>query len=267
MGKTVTAVNLAAGLARKNRRVLLIDFDPQANSSLLLDKTPELNQPSIYDVLVDDIEPREIITGTYTPNLYILPSNLNLAEAEIDIVDKAGRESLLAEKLTRSIQQRTQVAGFDYMIIDCSPSLSILTVNALTAATEIFVPMQMNFFALKGADHLINIVKLVNEELEHSVEISGVIPTFFEPGSAVHEEALSKVRDFFGNKVFNTVIRRSPGIDKACGFQQTVFDAVPDSDACWDYSKLTEEVVSMEGGEGEKRRKKEFLGSLFRKTQ
>ncbi len=217
--------------------------------------------------MAGNINPEEIIEETSTKNLFLMPSNLNLAEAEIDIVERPGREIILAEQLISSIDRGSVIAGFDYIIIDCSPSLSILTVNALMAAREIFIPMQMTYFALKGADHLINIVELVNEELEHPVSITGVIPTFFEKDPGDYEKVLEEVKELFGGAVFETVIHRSTAYDKAAAAQKTVFEIMPESDASWDYRNLTQEVIKMEQEEeGDRGEKKGFLSSLFKKT-
>jgi len=266
VGKTITSVHISAFLARRGKKTLLIDLDPQANSSLLLNVKASLNELSIYDVMVEDAFPEDVIVDTSIENLSLLPSNLNLAEAEIDLVEKPGREIKLAEKLYKSIERETFVGSYDYIIIDCSPSLNILTVNALLAAKEIFVPVQMSYFALKGAGHLIDIVKLVNEELGHGVEITGVIPTFFKEGSGEDKEVLKKVKETFKDSVFDTVIRSSDIYDKAAAQHETVFDYKPDSGASSDYKNLVKEIIDMEDDEEGKSAKKGFLSSLFKKT-
>ncbi|MGM0568110.1 MAG: ParA family protein [Elusimicrobiota bacterium] len=265
VGKTITAVNLSVCLARKNKRILLIDFDPQANASLLLKNDVDLNEPSVYDIISGDEYPENVAVKTHIDNLSLIPSNLNLAQAEIEIINKPGREALLSEKINASADERDNInSKFDYIILDCSPSLSILTVNALMAAKEVFIPMQMSFFAIKGAGHLKNIVKLVNEELEHDVAITGVIPTFYEEDSSVCREALLEVKQLFNAKVFDTVIHRSDFFDKAARKRETVFEYAPGSEAARDYRRLAEEVLGLRKS-GEKK-KKSFLRSLFKRT-
>jgi chromosome partitioning protein len=241
VGKTVTAINLSAGLAARGRKVLLVDMDPQANATLGLGfDVSESERPDVYDLLVDEnatLEKTILITGK--KNLLLAPADLDLAAAEASIFEIEDRHLLLKERIERS------GISLDYIIIDCPPSLNLLTLNALCASTELFIPIQMSYFALEGVKHLIHILDMVRDELEHDIPVTGVIATVFER-TKMSKEVLASVTEHFGDVVFKTPIRRSVKIDEATSHHVSIFDYAPDSYAADDYRRLTSEVVAQE---------------------
>ena len=220
VGKTTAAINLSAAIAAMDRTVLLVDLDPQANASIGLGM--DISQPfeSIYDVLIEGDRPlTSVIRGARVPNLYLVPSTLNLASAEIQLVNVPGREYTLRPKLEEAAEY------FDYCFIDCGPSLGLLTVNALTAVNEVFIPIQMGYFSLEGVRQLMTVIGLVKEELKcDRLEVTGVIATFCDRRSRLCREVEKKVRESFGDLVFDTVLSRSIKLDEAASHHKTIFE-------------------------------------------
>ncbi|MGC8804588.1 MAG: ParA family protein [Candidatus Ratteibacteria bacterium] len=245
-GKTTTVVNLGAAVAEKGFKVLLIDLDPQAHSTIHLGFEPFKLEKSVYDVLVNEVSPAEIIIETHVKNLFLLPAKIELASAEIEMVNTIGREIVLREALKKTGNH------YDYLFIDCPPSLGLLTLNALTTASEIIIPIQAEFFALEGLTKLIQTVQLVTERINPSTHISGVLITMFDKRKNICKEVAEKVKEHFGAKVFKTKIRENVKLAEAPGFGQTIFEFAPDSHGAEDYKKLAKEILT--GGTYEKER-------------
>jgi len=241
VGKTVTAINLSAGLAARGRKVLLVDMDPQANATLGLGfDVSESDRPDIYDLLVDEnVTLDKTVLITARRNLLLVPADLDLAAAEAAILDVEDRHLQLRSKIDGGTLQ------LDYLIIDCPPSLSLLTLNALCASSELFIPIQMSYFALEGVKHLLHILDMVRDDLEHDLPITGVIPTVYERTN-MSREVLASITEHFGEAVFKTPIRRSVKIDEATSHHKSIFDYAPDSYAAEDYRHLTSEVLAQE---------------------
>jgi chromosome partitioning protein len=240
VGKTTTAINLSAALATEGRKVLLVDLDPQANSSIVVGIDSSNNAKTMYDVMSDpEVTINQIIQPTNTPDLFSAPANLNLAACEVTLVNTVGRETVLRHSLSEAS------GNFDYCIIDCAPSLSLLTVNALMASDEIFIPIQMGYFALEGVQHLMTIIDLVQSDLGHTdLRIGGVIITFYEKRIKMSQEVLERVQTFFKALVFKSVIPRTIKLDEAASYHQTIFDYSPRSTGATAYRNLAAEVIN-----------------------
>jgi chromosome partitioning protein len=222
----------------EGKKVLLVDLDPQANSSIGVGLGSN-HARTMYDVMSDpEVTINQVIQPTSTTDLYTAPANLNLAACEVTLVNIAGRETVLQ----RSFEEVS--VHFDYCLIDCAPSLSLLTVNALMASDEIFIPIQMGYFALEGVQHLMTIIDLVKSDLGHTnLQIGGVIITFYEKRVNMSREVLERVQSFFKALVFETVIPRTIKLDEAASYHQTIFDYSPRSTGAKAYRNLAAEVI------------------------
>ena len=209
VGKTTTAINLAASLAILEKKVLLIDADPQGNASTGVGVTGDDIEFSTYDLMVNGIDPGKAIMKTDTPNLYLIPSNIDLVGAELELVSRFRREFILKEIVDKVKDQ------FDYIFIDCLPSLGIVTVNALTAADSILIPVQCEFFALEGLGKLMNTISIVNKQLNPDLEIEGILLSMYDRRLRLANEVVSQVRDYFKEIVFETIIHRNSKIGEA----------------------------------------------------
>lgn len=237
VGKTTTAVNLAARLASPRRRVVLVDLDPQGNatSSLGIDKSAL--PATLYDVLVNGLPLAKIVLPCNVKNLFVLPSNANLAGAEVDLVNVPNRESRLADTLA--------VVQADVIIIDCPPALGLLTINALTAAHYVLVPVQAEYFALEGLGQLLNTIQAVRQKLNPHLEILGVVLTMFTKRTVLSEQVYKEVRQHFGDKLFETVIPRNVRLAEAPSFGRTIFEHDKWSKGARAYKSLADEIVKM----------------------
>ncbi|MCK5742667.1 MAG: ParA family protein [Chlorobi bacterium] len=237
VGKTTTSVNLAASLAAAEKKVLLVDIDPQANASngVGIDSR-ELNK-TIYEVLVNDLDPKETFCDTEMPFLTVLPSHINLVGAEIEMVDKTNRELLLKNVLNKIRDQ------FDYLIIDCPPSLGLLTLNALSAADSVLIPVQCEYYALEGLGQLLNTISIVRYRLNKALAIEGVLLTMFDIRLRLSNQVVSEVRKHFEDKVFDTVIKRNVRISEAPSHGKPVllYDVL--SSGANNYLDLAAEVI------------------------
>ncbi|PIV64723.1 MAG: chromosome partitioning protein ParA [bacterium (Candidatus Ratteibacteria) CG_4_10_14_3_um_filter_41_18] len=236
-GKTTSAVNLGAGLSRLNKKVLLADLDPQANLTYSLGIVAHELERSVYDLFKETASTQNLIVKKF--NLDILPSNIDLSAAEIELVGTPGREFLFKE----GIKKITQV---DYLLIDCPPSLGLLTINALVAAKEVFIPLQTEFLALQGLSKLLETVEIVRKRLNSELEVTGIIGTRYDNRKNLNRQVVDKIRESFGKKLFKTLIRENISLAEAPSYGQTIFDYQPKSHGAEDYMELSKEVLKME---------------------
>lgn len=236
VGKTTTAINLSSSLAAAEKKTLIIDSDPQANSSSGLDVTN--HSPSIYEVLIGQKKMNEVILNSFMPYLDILPSNINLVGAEIEIVEMPYREGLLKSAL-QEVKN-----NYEYIIIDCPPSLGLLTLNALTASDSVLIPVQCEYFALEGLGQLLNTINIVRQHFNKNLQIEGVLLTMFDSRLRLSHQVAEEVRKYFGDKVFNTIIHRNVRISEAPSFGKPVilYDAM--SSGSKNYMSLVSELLS-----------------------
>ncbi len=236
VGKTSTAINLSASIAAAEFKTLLIDIDPQANSTHGLGIYETEN--SVYEVLIGAEEVKDCIINTYMPNLDLLPSNIDLVGAEVEIVSFDDREKLLKEAL-QNIKN-----DYDYIVIDCPPSLSLLTLNSLTASDSVIIPVQCEYFALEGLGQLLNTINIVKKQLNPELEISGVLLTMYDKRLKLSNQVVEEVQKYFGDKVFNTIIHRNVRISEAPSHAKPVilYDAI--STGAKNYISLAAEVIN-----------------------
>ena len=210
VGKTTTAINLAASLAVLEKKVLIIDADPQANTTSGLNFSPDNDQKrTLYEVMIGTIDVRDTLIQTEIANLHMIPSHINLVGAEIEMLNDENRESVLKNALAPLRDE------YDFIIIDCSPSLGLITVNSLTAADSIIIPVQPEFFALEGLGKLLQTIRLVQGRPNPSLTIEGFLVTMFDGRTKVHNQVLGELREHFGNMVFNTIIQRNIRLSEA----------------------------------------------------
>jgi chromosome partitioning protein len=251
VGKTTTSVNLAAGLAKAGKRVCLIDLDPQGHASLHLGVEAFGQTPTIYDVFAGR-KTFEGVTQLALERLWVAPADLDLAAAELELVDAPDREVMLR----RALEGVRQEAKFDYVIMDCPPSLGVLTINALTAAREVFIPLQPHFFALQGLSKLFETTALVKRRLNRELRVGGIILCLYETGTRLAADITDDLARFLEQsdplapwkqaRIFQTRIRRNIKLAEAPSFGQSIFDYAPKSTGAIDYGELITEVVAAE---------------------
>jgi chromosome partitioning protein len=238
VGKTTTTINLAAYLAAAGRKVLLIDLDPQANSSVGLG-VAQPGQASIYDALVrTGVSLNDVIVPNSRPNLSIVPSTVDLAGAEIELVELPEREY----RLRKAIEPLRR--HYDYILIDCPPSLGLLTLNALAASDGVLIPMQCEYLPLEGLNQLLNTIKLVRARFNPTLEIGGVILTMFDPRTRIATEVVRDIRTHFPREVFNSIIARNVRLSEAPSHGKSILEYDPTSPGAKAYEALAEEVIS-----------------------
>jgi chromosome partitioning protein len=249
VGKTTTAVNLAASLAEQGKRVCVIDLDPQAHASLHLGLSVVDDQPSVYDILCGDASIADARCWV-NDNLAVVPANLDLAAAEMELAGEVGREVILRDKLELDDED------FDFLILDCPPSLGVLTLNALTAVDEVFLPLQPHFLALHGLSKLLKTIEIVAKRLNPSLRLSGVVLCMYESGTRLAAEVTRDVDEFLemqskgigvwaGAKFFQTRVRRNIRLAEAPSFGQSIFEYAPNSNGAEDYLQLAREVLGL----------------------
>jgi len=237
VGKTTTAVNLSAAVARLGGRVLLLDLDPQANATVHLGVRPAKGDPTTYTLLSGQTKLEEVLKEV-RPNLFLVPSSIELAGAEMELASAIGRERVLCDALTG-------LKDFDFIFIDCPPSLGLLNVNGLTFVDEVFVPLQCEFFALQGISLLMRTIDLVRSRLNPDLEVTGVIACMIDTRKTLARETLEEIEKFFGDRVFQTKIRTNVRLAEAPSHGKTIFDYAPDSQGARNYHALAREVLGL----------------------
>ena len=239
VGKTTTAVNLAASLSQHGARVLVIDLDPQGNASTALDVDHRVGTPSVYNTLVEDRPLADVVRPVEgLPGLYCAPATIDLAGAEIELVPLVARES----RLSRAVAAYDS-SNLDYILIDCPPSLGLLTLNALVAAREVLIPIQCEYYALEGLSQLLNNIGLVQSHLNPSLHVSTILLTMYDGRTKLADQVTSEVRGHFGEIVLRTVIPRSVKVSEAPGFGQTVLTYDPGSRGAMSYLDAAREMA------------------------
>ena len=239
VGKTTTAINLAAGLAHLGRKVLLIDMDPQANASSGLGVRKE---KTIYHALIGQNTLSDVITTTPVVHLNLIPSNFHLAGTEVELVDVSRREYLLHDAISQFESKNDIQSLYDYILIDAPPSLNLLTINALTAAHCFIVPLQCEYYALEGLSQLLNTASLIKKKLNTKLEIQGILFTMFDTRNKLSHQIVAETQEYFSDKVFKTVIPRNVKLSEAPSHGLCIFDYDPRSTGAICYQKLAEEL-------------------------
>jgi chromosome partitioning protein len=239
VGKTTTSINLGASLASLGKRVLLVDIDPQGNTTSGIGINKADVNSCIYDVLINDLHPKDVILETNTPNLYILPATIQLAGAEIELVPTVSREVRLKKSLSLIKNM------YDYVLIDCPPSLGLLTINSLTASDSVLIPIQCEFYALEGLSQLLNTVRLVQKHLNTSLQIEGVLLTMFDARTNLGIQVIEEVKKYFQNKVYQTIIPRNVRLSEAPSYGKSIISYDPKSKGAEVYMELAKEVISV----------------------
>ncbi len=245
VGKTTTCVNMAAYLSRAGKKVLLVDLDPQGNATTGLGFSKGALKKSVYNVIIDDEEVKDNVLPTELEGLYILPSNIDLAGAEVDLVYKKGRDRVLKAKLEK-------VKGmYDYILIDCPPSLGLLTINALAAADSAIIPIQSEYYALEGLSQLMNTIALVRQHLNKSLKVEGVVLTMYDGRSLISKQIAAEIKKYFSKKLYEIVIPRNIRLSEAPSHGKPILLHDPKCMGARAYAALTEEFLKKTEGKGE----------------
>jgi chromosome partitioning protein len=237
VGKTTTAINLAASLAATEYSTLLLDIDPQANCTSGIGLEEGDIDASIYEVLIGEVPASEAVITTEMPFLDMLPSHINLVGAEIEMIDEMQREKILSNALPR-IRRK-----YDFVVIDCPPSLGLLTLNSLTAANSVLIPVQAEYFALEGLGQLLNTIKIVRQHLNPDLEIEGVLLTMFDTRLRLSNQVAQEVRRYFGEKVFETIVQRNVRLSEAPSFGKPAILYEASSTGAKNYISLAKEIL------------------------
>lgn len=237
VGKTTSAINVSAGLAVLENKVLLIDADPQANATSGLGFDPKNIRTSIYECIVDGVNPADAILHTKTPNLDILPAHIDLVGAEIEMINMENRERMM-RKVVRQLKDQ-----YDFIIIDCSPSLGLITVNSLTASDSVLIPVQCEYFALEGLGKLLNTIKIVQTRLNQDLAIEGILLTMYDVRLRLSNQVVDEVRSHFKEMVFETIIPRNTRLGEAPSFGESIIMFDAESKGSISYLNLAREIL------------------------
>lgn len=241
VGKTTTAINLSASLAALEKRVLLVDADPQANTTSGLGFDPTIIKTGLYECIIHDMPPKEVIIKSELEYLDIMPSNIDLVGAEIEIVDLPNRERMMKRAFEK-------IRGdYDFIIIDCSPSLGLITTNALTASDSVIIPVQCEFFALEGLGKLLNTIKIVQSQLNPNLEIEGILLTMYDSRLRLSNQVVEEVKMHFQQLVFDTIIQRNARVSEAPGHGKSVLHYDASSKGAVNYLNLARELMQKNG--------------------
>ncbi len=250
VGKTTTAVNISTILAKRGKKVMLIDADPQGNASSGLGLEKEVEN-SLYDVLINEVEINQTLQNTDIKNLKVCPSNMNLAGAEVELVSQMSREQRLKEKIDEIRED------YDYILIDCPPSLGLITLNAFTASNSVLIPVQCEYYALEGLGQLLNTINLVKKHLNKELEIEGAVLTMYDMRTNLSNQVVREVNRYFGDKVYKTVIPRNIKLSEApsYGLPITLYDEK--SKGARAYEKLAREILKNDEARKKEQNKEE----------
>lgn len=237
VGKTTSAINLAASLAILEYKTLIIDADPQANATSGVGFDPKNITTSIYECIIDEVEPANIILNTNTPYLDLIPAHIDLVGAEIEMINLPNREKMM-RKVISKIRDR-----YDFIIIDCSPSLGLITVNALTASDSVIIPVQCEYFALEGLGKLLNTIKIVQARLNPALDIEGILLTMFDSRLRLAKQVVEEVKTHFQQMVFDTIIHRNTKLGEAPSHGETIIMHDAGSTGAINYLNLAREIL------------------------
>lgn len=237
VGKTTTAINLAASLAVLEYKTLLLDADPQANSTSGTGFDPRNIKTSIYECIINDVNPADIILETKTPNLYLLPAHIDLVGAEIEMINLSNREFMMKQALEKIS------ADYEFIIIDCSPSLGLVTINSLCASNSVIIPVQCEYFALEGLGKLLNTIKIVQTRLNPDLNIEGILLTMYDSRLRLSNQVVEEVKTHFQQMVFHTIIQRNTKLGEAPSFGETIIMHDASSKGAINYLNLAREIL------------------------
>jgi len=237
VGKTTTAINLAASLAVLEYKTLLVDADPQANATSGVGFDPRTVKTSIYECIINEVSPKDIILETKTPHLYLLPSHIDLVGAEIEMIQMPNREQMMKQVLD------SVAPDFDFIIIDCSPSLGLITINALTASDSVIIPVQCEYFALEGLGKLLNTINIVRSRLNPELQLEGILLTMYDVRLRLSNQVVEEVKTHFQNMVFDTIIQRNTKLGEAPSFGESIIMHDATSKGAINYLNLAREIL------------------------
>ena len=240
VGKTTTAINLSAGLGVLEKKVLLIDIDPQANSTSGVGFDPREIENGVYECIIGKVKARDIILKTKSPNLFLMPAHIDLVGAEIELINEEFRESMMKDAIAGIVDD------FDYIIIDCAPSLGLLTLNSLTAADSVLIPIQCEYFALEGLGKLLNTVKIVQRRLNPELTIEGLLLTMYDTRLRLSNQVVEEVKTHFQDLVFDTIIHRNVTLGEAPSYGETIIIHDATSKGSINYLNLASELLKKE---------------------
>lgn len=245
VGKTTTAINLAAALAEKNKKVLAVDFDPQGNMTSGFGIEKNKLENTVYDLIINGSDFNETIYKTRIEGLFLIPSNVNLSGAEIELLDMQKREYVLKDSIKENIDK------YDFVIIDCPPSLSLLTINALTAAYTVLIPIQCEYYALEGLSQMLKTLEIVKRRLNRILTIEGILFTMYDPRNNLSSQVIENVKESLNENIYNTVIPRNIRLAEAPSYGMPIIEYAPKSSGAQKYRMLAEEVINnTHGGNG-----------------